>query len=163
MSAAAWHRDREAWRFLALGFLPWFAGLNFAWEIAHLPLYTIWTEASAAAIAFAVVHCTLGDALIGCAALLISLIAAGEAGFDQWRWRRIALGTALIGAGYTVFSEWRNLTVLQSWAYSDRMPVLQFAGLRIGLSPLLQWLVVPPLALGLARKSHRRGTGARRV
>ncbi len=150
-----WYRDRKALRAIALGYLPWLAGLNLAWEIAHLPLYTIWSEASAGAMAFAVVHCTLGDAMIGTAALLLVLIAGREGTLERWRWRRIALGTALIGAGYTVFSEWMNLTVLQSWAYSDLMPVIEWAGFRMGLSPLLQWLLVPPLALWLAGAAYR--------
>ena len=153
MGAPLWYRDRSTLRLLAFGYLPWLAGLNLVWEIAQLPLYTIWTDASAGFMAFAVAHCTLGDLLIGSAALLISLIAGGGGASERWRWRRIALGTALIGAGYTVFSEWMNLTVLQSWAYSEWMPVIEFAGLRTGLSPLLQWLVVPPLALSLARKT----------
>jgi len=34
------------------------------------------------------------------------------------------------------------------------MPTFQLAGIRIGLSPVLQWLVIPPLALYLARRPH---------
>jgi hypothetical protein len=40
---------------------------------------------------------------------------------------------------YTVFSEWYNVYQVGSWAYSPRMPLI--AG--IGLSPLLQWLLMP--------------------
>jgi hypothetical protein len=66
-----WYRDPEAWWLIACAYLPWLGGLNLAWEIAQLPLYTIWTEAPPAGIAFAVAHCTAGDLLIGSAALVI--------------------------------------------------------------------------------------------
>ena len=42
---------------------------NLVWEIAHAPLYTIWVEGSRGDIAFAIVHCTLGDVLIAASSL----------------------------------------------------------------------------------------------
>jgi hypothetical protein len=41
-----------------------------------------------------------------------------------------------------------------AWAYSQLMPTLKLASCDLGLSPLLQWFVVPPLALSLARRSR---------
>jgi hypothetical protein len=155
MNAAAdrggWLRDGAARRFIALGYLPWLAGLSLLWEIAHLPLYTIWNEASAGYMAFAVAHCTVGDALIGAASLGLALIVGQEGRLKSWRWLRIAFVTSLIGMGYTAFSEWLNVEVLRSWAYSDAMPVIELAGVRLGASPLLQWAVIPPLAVYVAR------------
>jgi hypothetical protein len=151
-SHAAWFRDPATRRLLALGYLPWLAGLNLAWEVAHLPLYTIWAESSAGYIAFAVAHCTLGDLMIGSAALALALIAGREGGLELWRWRLIAVATALTATLYTAFSEWLNVAILRTWAYSGWMPVIEIAGLRLGASPLLQWLFIPPLALYLARK-----------
>jgi len=156
MSAAAWYRDRDARSLIAFGYLPWLGGLNLAWEMAQLPLYTLWSEASAGTIAFAVAHCTAGDIAIGAAALVMVLVLGRERALAQWRWRRIAVWTALAGAAYTVFSEWSNTAILGSWAYSELMPTLEVAGIEIGLSPLLQWLVLPPLALYLGGKSWRR-------
>lgn len=151
-AAVHWYRDPTARWFIALGYLPWLAGLNLAWEIAHSPLYTLWREAGPAYIAFAIAHCTLGDVLIGGAALLLAMILGRERALPYWRWGRIAVLTALLGAGYTVFSEWMNLTILRSWTYAESMPTLDLAGVEIGVSPLAQWLVVPPLALYLARR-----------
>lgn len=157
MSAAAWYRDRDARALIAFGYLPWLGGLNLAWETAQLPLYTLWSDASAGTIAFSVAHCTAGDIAIGAAVLFLVLILGRERALVQWRWRRIAVWTALAGAAYTVFSEWSNTAVLGSWAYSDLMPVLKVAGIvDVGLSPLLQWLVLPPLALYLAGRFRRR-------
>ena len=155
MSAAAWYRDRDARSLIAFGYLPWLGGLNLAWETAQLPLYTLWSEASAGTIAFSVAHCTAGDIAIGAAALIMVLVLGRERAVAQWRWRRIAAWTALAGTAYTVFSEWSNTAILGSWAYSELMPTLNVAGIDIGLSPLLQWLVLPPLALYLGGKSRR--------
>lgn len=46
-----WYADRAAWRLIGLRYLPWFAGLSLVWEIAQLPLYTLWREAPASWIA----------------------------------------------------------------------------------------------------------------
>lgn len=153
---AAWYRDPAACRFLALRYLPWLAGLSLAWEVAQLPLYTIWTDSSAGYIAFAVGHCTVGDLMIGSAALALALIAGRERALERWHWRRIAVTAALAAILYTAFSEWLNVAILRSWAYSEWMPVLEITDLQLGVSPLLQWLVIPPLALYFARKGDPR-------
>jgi hypothetical protein len=150
-----WYRDRAALRFLALHYLAWLGALSLAWELAHLPLYTIWSEASSGYMAYAVLHCTVGDVLIGSSALALALIAGRERSLRHWRWRRIGVAAAVLAASYTVFSEWLNVYVLQSWAYSERMPVIQVAGLRLGMSPILQWLVIPPVALYLSARTWR--------
>jgi hypothetical protein len=155
VSAVLWYRDREARSLILLGYLPWFAALSLAWEIAHVRLYTLWTEADLAYIAFSIAHCTLGDVLIGSAALLSALILTRERVLAQWRWWRIAVLTALFGVGYTFFSEWMNITILRSWTYAESMPTFELAGFEVGLSPLAQWFVVSPLALYLARKTRK--------
>lgn len=154
-AAERWYLDRTALSLVLLGFLPWLTGLNLAWETAHVPLYTLWKEAEASYIAFSVVHCTGGDAMIGAAALLLALILGREKSLARWRWRQIPAITALAGSAYTIFSEWMNTTVLRSWTYAETMPTLDVAGIEIGASPLAQWLLLPPLALYLARKTRR--------
>ncbi len=149
-SLSRWYLDRDAWRLIGLHYLPRLAGLSLAWEIAHLPLYTLWGEGTPAFIAFSVVHCTLGDVLIGAAALLIALIATRAQQLARWRWRRIALVAALAGTAYTGFSEWMNTVARNEWAYSDWMPVLRVFGVELGLSPIAQWLILPPIAIWLA-------------
>jgi len=153
-----WFRDRATRRFIGLRYLPLLAALNLAWEAAHVRLYTLWQEAELAYIAFSVVHCTLGDVLIGAIALLVALIAGREGALAGWRWRRIAVVTTIFGVAYTAFSEWMNLTVLRSWTYADSMPTIAVTTVDIGVSPLLQWLVLPPLSLYLAKGSSERAT-----
>lgn len=132
-------------------YVLWLAGLSLAWEVLQTPLYTLWMEERPAYVAFSIVHCTVGDVLIGSASLLLALILGREAAPAQWHWWRIAALLLLMRAGYTIFSEWLN-TSFDRWTYSELMPTLKAAGKEIGLSPLLQWLLVPPLALHLSRK-----------
>ena len=47
-----------------------------------------------------------------------------------------------------------------SWTYSDLMPVVSIAGLKIGLSPLLQWIVVPGAAFAVMRRISKQIEGA---
>jgi hypothetical protein len=131
--------------------MPWLVALrhylviiglgNFAWEIAHLPLYTIWTDKGLAANAFAVLHCTAGDLLIAAVSLLGALLAAGHSGWPVRRYWLVAAIAISAGVSYTIFSEWLNTQVRGSWSYRELMPVLPWIG--VGLSPLAQWIVIP--------------------
>lgn len=148
-TALRWHQDREAWAFVALRFVPALAALSLIWEVTHLPLYTLWEEGMPQQVAFAVLHCTVGDVLIGLSALLLALIATRAGPWPGWRWPELTAVATVIGVGYTGFSEWLNTVLRQSWAYSDWMLVLPVVD--VGLSPLLQWIVIPPMALWIAR------------
>ncbi len=124
---------------------------DLAWEVAHVPLYGIWEEGSAGEIAFAVVHCTGGDLLIALSALAAGLILAGSPRWPAERFRVVAALTIAFGVAYTVYSEWLNVSVRGSWSYAPQMPTLPPLG--TGLSPILQWLVVPTLAFAAAWRS----------
>jgi predicted benzoate:H+ symporter BenE len=123
---------------------------NLVWETLHLPLYTIWTTGTAREQAFAVVHCTLGDLLIALSALTLALVVAGDPDWPRQRFWQVAFLAVILGLAYTLFSEWLNV-VRSSWAYSNRMPVIALFDLKIGLSPLLQWVVVPAAAFTITR------------
>ena len=123
---------------------------NLVWEFAQPPLFTIWRSGSTGEIVFAVLHCTGGDILIATASLVLALVLGG-ANWPTARlaYRRVALLTVALGIAYTVFSEWLNVVVRRSWAYTDLMPTLPLIG--TGLSPLAQWIVVPLAAFWWAR------------
>jgi hypothetical protein len=142
---SAWWRILARWALIA-------AALNAVWEIAHLPLYTLWQEPDRWRVAAYVAHCTVGDVIIAVVSYL--LVATALRRFD-WPWVRALSGTLLlvaVGVGYTVYSEWLNVYQRQAWAYAPNMPLI--AG--IGLSPLLQWLLLPPLAVAILRWRSRR-------
>ena len=145
-----WYRDRATLEFITLRYVPLLGVLNLLWEIAQLPLYTLWEIGRPSLIAYAVAHCTLGDVAIGTLALVIALIATQAGALDDWKFRKVGLLAVITGVGYTVLSEWMNTIAQPSWEYSALMPVINLNGLEIGLSPLLQWFVIPPVALWLA-------------
>ncbi len=118
------------------------------WEILQLPLYTLWSTGTFRQQAFAVVHCTLGDAMIAGLSLLLALALFAPASWPQAGVARVYWASLAFGVGYTIYSEWLNISVRGSWAYSDLMPVVPVIG--TGLAPLLQWFVVPTLALWVA-------------
>lgn len=134
------------------GVAPWLTALrwylasiavgNLVWEFAQLPLYTIWSAGSTGDIVFAAVHCTGGDILIAAASLVLALLLWG-AGWPITRraYRQVAALTVAFGLAYAVFSEWLNVVVRKSWAYSELMPIVPIVD--AGLSPLLQWIVLP--------------------
>ncbi len=121
---------------------------HFIWEILHLPLYTLWTTGTFGQKAFAVAHCTIGDAMIAGLSVLVALAFFGHAMWPRANAARVYAVTVALGIAYTIYSEWMNTSVRGSWSYSDLMPILPVT--RTGLSPLLQWIVVPALALGFA-------------
>ncbi|MNC85920.1 hypothetical protein D3C83_15400 [compost metagenome] len=149
--APRWHRDRATLKFIAIRYVPLLGALNLLWEIAHQPLYTLRDEGPPSFVAYAVVHCTLGDVAIGTLALVVALVVTQACAVGSWRWRQVALFLVIPAVGYTALSEWINTVARGSWAYSALMPVVNLGGFEIGLSPLAQWLVVPPVALWLAR------------
>lgn len=148
-----WFRSPLAWRLIALRYLPLLGAFNLVWEIAQLPLYTIWQEGSVPWIAYAVAHCTLGDLGIGGLSLIAALTVTRSGVPATWSLIKVAAITTAFAASYTVYSEWLNTSVRHAWAYSDLMPVVPVIG--TGLSPLLQWLVIPALALALSSKNDR--------
>lgn len=133
------------------------ATLHLVWEIAQLPLYTLWDDPDRVRIAAYVLHCLLGDVLIATAIYLLTAIVFRDL---AWPVRRpwTAGGFMLaVGLGFTVFSEWVNVYVTGAWAYQPAMPLV--AG--IGLTPLLQWVAVPTLMLFIARRLPVFRTAAR--
>lgn len=133
---------------------PWAAialfafGLHFIWEMLHAPLYRGLAEQPHAAGILCCLRATAGDAGIALAAY--GVVAAGTRD-RQWladaRGPRVAWFVA-VGLAVTVALELLSVYRWGRWAYGPAMPTI--AG--VGLSPLLQWVVLPPLTLWLARR-----------
>ena len=122
--------------------------LNLTWEIAHVRLYTIWAAGDGMSVAWALLHCTLGDVVIALAVFALAGIVVWRTDWPASRpWAGSAI--AVIGAvGFTAWSEWYNVYRLGSWGYTASMPMI----FGIGLSPLLQWLILPPVMVGAYRR-----------
>jgi hypothetical protein len=106
---------------------------NLVWEALQMPLYTLWVDGTWGQIGYAVVHCTLGDVLIGAATLMAALLLLRAAAWPDTGRGQVMVLTVALALAYTVFSEWLNVEVRQAWAYRDIMPRLPWLG--TGLSP----------------------------
>lgn len=142
-------KESASWLAVLRRYFAFAIPAHLAWEVAQLPLYTIWSADPPGKIAFAVVHCTGGDALITTPSLLAALLLCGNQRWPDERYIAVAAPAVIAGVAYTIFSEWHNTEVRNSWAYSSLMPTLRAIG--TGLSPLLQWFVIPIAAFWWAR------------
>lgn len=148
--------QRSGWRAFArhVGLLT---AMNLVWEFAQMPLYTLWRTGTTGEIAWSGLHCTLGDALIGAAALGIALILRRPVGWPRSDRLAVLLIAVGIGLGYVVFSEWLNVEGRGAWAYAEAMPVIPWLG--TGLTPVLQWLTLPVAAYLLTTGGAQRPDG----
>ena len=144
--------NRSAWLTVMRRYFAVMAVGNLVWEFAHMPLYTLWETGTAGEIVFAAIHCTGGDILIAMAALMVALFLFGTGDWPERGYRRVAVPTIVIGLGYTIFSEWLNIVVRESWAYRDLMPVIPL--IDAGLSPVAQWIVLPAIAFWWAAPAN---------
>ncbi|MBI4574018.1 MAG: hypothetical protein HY713_12140 [candidate division NC10 bacterium] len=118
--------------------------VHFSWEMSQANAFTgmpreVW--AATAACAFA----SLGDGL-----LTLLILAGGAAAFRSWTWfdARLPGRWALVGIlsfGVAVVTEWVLVYELHRWGYATSMPLIP--GLRVGLLPVLQMVLLSPLVL----------------
>ena len=92
--------------------------------------------------------------MIATLSLIAALLLVGVRGWPNERFASVMIITLVMGLGYTVYSEWVNTVVRQTWAYSDLMPKLPIFG--TGLSPLLQWIIVPAVSFAALSYVLRR-------
>ena len=121
--------------------------LNLAWEIAQVRLYTIWADTDGPGVSWALLHCSLGDVVIALAMFALAGIVIRRV---DWPVSRPWAGGAIVVIGamsFTAWSEWYNVYRAGSWGYTASMPML----FGIGLSPLLQWLILPPVMVASYR------------
>lgn len=149
--------DRAAvsWLHVIRRYVVFLAAGNLVWEFLHMPLYTLWSEGSPRQIVLSGLHCVGGDVLIGVSAMVAALLIAGSNDWPEKRFQMVAGITLVLGLGYTVFSEWYNVYVAESWTYAPAMPRI----FGVGMSPLAQWIVIPGLAFwwsGQRSQSSRR-------
>jgi hypothetical protein len=125
---------------------------NYLWELAQAPLYmgmerfrAVWWHCFVA---------SLGDGL-----LVLGIFAMGWLLLRQQRWfvhpglwgYGVMMTTGLV-IGITV--EWVAVHVLGRWMYTAWMP--RIPGLAVGLVPVLQMLLLPPLIFSLVARWQSR-------
>jgi hypothetical protein len=126
--------------------------LNYPWEFLQAPLFEGMSQSPHWAAVKTCTRAALGDAVIAlCAYWSVAILVRNRA------WMvRATVGSVLcfiaFGATFTVVIERLVLTGtwIVDWSYSSLMPVVPVLG--VGLSPLLQWVVLPPLVVWLVAR-----------
>lgn len=100
----------------------------------------------------ALLQCTrasLGDGLITVLAYLFAVVVSGHGRLGYFKKRGAGWSVFLgIGLLLTIGLELAATKYLDRWQYSELMPVVPY--LDVGLVPLAQWLILPPLTLWLS-------------
>lgn len=126
--------------------------LNFPWEVLQAPLFEGMSAAPHSAVIGACLQATLGDAVIMLLAHLSVVIATRRRRWVMAPALREVAGFVTVGVAITAIIEWLATRGhwVQSWVYSSSMPLIP--GVGVGLSPLLQWVLVPPVVLWFAHR-----------
>ena len=120
---------------------------NYAWEMLQMPLYVgvrgAWLRCASAAVADV--------------AVLGFLYAVMSAAAGTWLWFREAAAPrmtalAVVGSLAATAIELQALAI-RKWSYDAMMPLVPFFG--VGVSPVLQMLVIPLGLAWLSRKALR--------
>lgn len=126
--------------------------LIFPWELLHAPLFEGMAAAPHSVVISACLQATLGDLVIVLLAHASVVVVKRRRRWVLAPSRREVVGFVAVVVGITAMIEWLATWGhwAQTWAYSSAMPLIP--GVGLGISPLLQWVVVPPTVLWFARR-----------
>jgi hypothetical protein len=131
--------------------------LHFVWEFVQVPTFAAMAEMAHWAATKLCIAATFGDVGFALTAFWLASLAAGR---RDWVLQPSRLPLAVfvaVGVVLTVGFEYYYTQISLRWSYSAAMPLVPPFG--TGLSPLLQWLIIPPLVIWLARR-HLLGARA---
>ena len=128
--------------------------LHFVWEFVQVPTYAGMAEMQHWEGTKLCMSATFGDVGFALVAFWLTSAAARS---RQWLSAPKSWQVALfvtVGIALTVGFEFYYTQISLRWTYSELMPLVPPFG--TGLSPLVQWLVIPPLVLWFTRR-HMKG------
>ena len=131
--------------------------LHFVWEFVQVPTYTGMAELPHWEAIKLCMSATFGDVGFALPAFWVACLAARR---RDWILRPTRFPTVIfvaVGIVLTAGLEYYYTNISLRWTYSELMPLVPPLG--TGLSPLLQWFVVPLLVIWLTRR-HLLGAQA---
>ena len=128
--------------------------LNFPWEFLQVPFYAGMPTADHWQGVKSCTQATLGDAVIMLVAYWCVAVVAGR----YWLLRpKIAHIAALVAVGVGITIVIEKLAAagawVQGWSYSERM----LTAFGIGIAPVLQWVILPPLTVWFCKRQLASG------
>jgi hypothetical protein len=138
--SGAGYKRRSVWREAAVIFIVAVL-FNYLWELAQAPLYVGMTS-------FGVVwwHCfiaSLGDGILVLLIYAVGWIALGKRDWYAQPGVRGYVLMLITGLMIGVGIETLAVSVSRQWTYTEKMPLV--SGLGIGLAPLAQMILLPPV------------------
>lgn len=131
--------------------------LHFVWEFVQVPVFADMAEMAHWEAIKLCMSATFGDVGFALTAFWVASIAARN---REWLLGPARLPIVIfvgVGIALTVGFEYYYTNVSLRWTYSDAMPLVPPFG--TGFSPLMQWLILPPLVIWLTRR-HLLGARA---
>lgn len=124
--------------------------LHFVWEFVQAPTYSGIVEMNNWDGIKLCMSATFGDVGFALTAFIVTSIAARSRDWyaSPKAWQLMLFLS--VGIALTVGFEYYYTNITLRWTYSDLMPLVPPFG--TGLIPLLQWIIVPLLALGITRR-----------
>jgi len=125
--------------------------LNLAWETIQTPLFIFEQQSSFSALMGCLLFCSGVDALMTLIAFWLVAFARRD---RSWFLRRKAKDWILFVALAIILallSEYTAVHYRNLWEYSAFMPLIP--GLDIGVVPIVQWLLLPPIALWISNRT----------
>lgn len=124
--------------------------LHFVWEFLQVPLFADMPDmAHWDAVQFCA-RAALGDVVITLAAFWLVALVYRDRGWILTPTKAAIAGFIAVGVIITIALEWHATVLIDRWQYDERMPTIPLLG--TGLSPLSQWLILPPLVVWVARR-----------
>ncbi len=124
--------------------------LHFVWEMWQVPFFAGMPSTSHWSGVGICTQATFGDAAMAVTAFWAAALVHRS---RQW-FRKPRAGEWVVylavGLVLTVAFEWLATGPLERWSYAPEMPQIPVLG--TGLLPVLQWVVVPPLALAITAR-----------
>jgi hypothetical protein len=124
--------------------------VNLPWELAQVPLYAGMATARHWSAILVCGAATLGDVVIALAAFWAVASVVGARRWVLAPTRGPVVGFVVAGLLVTIVTERLATGPLGRWAYAEGMPLVPL--LEVGLSPLLQWIVLPLLVVWFVRR-----------
>ncbi len=125
--------------------------LNFVWEMLQVPFFVAMPTMPHWDAVRLCARATLGDAEIAVVAFwLVSAVASTGRRWILHPRASHVVGFMAVGVAITIALELISTRVWHRWSYSDLMPVLP--GIDVGLTPVLQWVLLPPLLVWIVRR-----------
>ena len=119
--------------------------LHFAWEILQAPLFSSLDDVAHWAGIKTCLWATFGDVGLALAAYLLTAVVSSGRRWVYAPQRSEVLLFLTVGILVTIGVEFYSTQMSMRWIYAPNMIRIPFVG--VGLSPLLQWVVVPLLVV----------------